>query len=91
MLYAKSLADADHEFPEKKLDLYKLESKPVVLFQAANLCREEGNARLKDQKASAALAKYEEGLYIIDKCREATERSKAANAFRFRGFHVSLR
>ena len=53
-------------------DLYKLESKPVVLFQAANLCREEGNARLKDGKASTALAKYEEGLYIIDKCREAS-------------------
>ena len=30
--------DSEHEFPEKKLDLYKLESKPVVLFQAANLC-----------------------------------------------------
>ena len=30
--------DSDHEFPEKKLDLYKLESKPVVLFQAATMC-----------------------------------------------------
>ena len=30
--------DSEHEFPEKKLDLYKLESKPIVLFQAANMC-----------------------------------------------------
>ena len=30
--------DSEHEFPEKKLDLYKLESKPVVLFQAATMC-----------------------------------------------------
>ncbi|CAK9025830.1 N-terminally processed] [Durusdinium trenchii] len=70
MLYAKSMADSEHEFPEKKLDLYKLESKPVVLFQAANMCKDEGNVRMKDGKHSAALAKYEEGLYIIDKCRE---------------------
>lgn len=33
-----SCKDSEHEFPEKKLDLYKLESKPVVLFQAANMC-----------------------------------------------------
>ena len=26
--------------------------------------------RLKDGKASGAVDKYEEGLYIIDKCRE---------------------
>eukprot|EP00434_Breviolum_minutum_P020292 symbB.v1.2.017895.t1/scaffold1392.1/size121922/2 len=70
MQYAKSMADSDHEFPEKKLDLYKLESKPVVLFQAATMCKEEGNVRLKDGKASGAVDKYEEGLYIIDKCRE---------------------
>ncbi|CAJ1344846.1 unnamed protein product [Effrenium voratum] len=70
MLYAKSLADSEHEYPEKKLDLYKLESKPVVLFQAASICKEEGTVRLKDGKHSAALDKYEEGLYIIDKCRE---------------------
>ena len=30
--------DSEHEFPEQKLDLYKLESKPVVLFQAASMC-----------------------------------------------------
>ena len=29
--------DSEHEFLEK-LDLYKLESKPIVLFQAANMC-----------------------------------------------------
>lgn len=70
MQYAKSMADSEHEFPEKKLDLYKLESKPIVLFQAANMCKDEGNVRLKDGKARAALGKYEEGLYIMDKCRE---------------------
>eukprot|EP00435_Cladocopium_sp_Y103_P015609 s2626_g3.t2 len=70
MQYAKSMADSEYEFPEKKLDLYKLESKPIVLFQAANMCKDEGNVRLKDGKASAALGKYEEGLYIVDKCRE---------------------
>ncbi|CAE7225705.1 PLOD1 [Symbiodinium pilosum] len=70
ILYAKAMADSEHEFPEQKLDLYKLESKPVVLFQAASLCKEEGNARLKEGKHSGALDKYDEGIYIIDKCRE---------------------
>lgn len=32
---------------------------------------------MKDGKHSAALAKYEEGLYIIDKCREAQPLSLA--------------
>jgi len=70
MLYAKAMADSEHEFPEQKLDLYKLESKPVVLFQAASMCKEEGNVRLKNGKHRGALDKYDEGIYIIDKCRE---------------------
>eukprot|EP00440_Ansanella_granifera_P017087 gb/GFBE01018561.1/.p1 GENE.gb/GFBE01018561.1/~~gb/GFBE01018561.1/.p1 ORF type:complete len:643 (+),score=180.65 gb/GFBE01018561.1/:1-1929(+) len=70
IMYAKAMADSEHEFPEKKLDLYKLESKPVVLFQAAGMCKDEGNERLKNGKYSGALDKYDEGLYIVDKCRE---------------------
>eukprot|EP00930_Biecheleria_cincta_P041490 TRINITY_DN28446_c0_g1_i1.p1 TRINITY_DN28446_c0_g1~~TRINITY_DN28446_c0_g1_i1.p1 ORF type:complete len:698 (+),score=127.33 TRINITY_DN28446_c0_g1_i1:174-2096(+) len=70
MKYAKAMAESEHEFPEKPLDLYKLESKPVVLFQAASLCKEEGNTRLKNDKPDGALDKYDEGLYIMDKCRE---------------------
>lgn len=68
--YALSMADSLYEVPEKPLDLYKIESKPIVLFQAAGLCKTEGNARLKNSNPTGALAKYEEGLYIMDKCRE---------------------
>eukprot|EP00439_Symbiodinium_sp_Y106_P017742 s7751_g2.t1 len=74
MLYAKAMADSEHEFPEQKLDLYKLESKPVVLFQAASMCLSpeayQTKVRLKNGKHRGALDKYDEGIYIIDKCRE---------------------
>mmetsp|Transcript_83829 Transcript_83829/g.241011 ORF Transcript_83829/g.241011 Transcript_83829/m.241011 type:complete len:639 (+) Transcript_83829:104-2020(+) len=68
--YAKAMADAEHEVPAKPLDLYKIESKPMVLFQAAELCKTDGNERLKKGNASGALDKYDEGVYIMDKCRE---------------------
>jgi len=70
MRYAEALADSPHEFPPKPLDLYKIESKPVVLFQAARMCKAEGNERLKAGNARGALDKYDEGLYIVDKCHE---------------------
>jgi len=68
--YAKAVGDADTEVPPKALDLYKMESKPVVLFQAAEMCRTEGNERLQKGNASGALDKYDEGTYVMDKCRE---------------------
>lgn len=68
--YAKAMGDAPSEVPEKPLDLYKMESKPLVLFQAAEMCKTEGNERLKKGNASGALNKYDEGIYILDKCRE---------------------
>jgi len=68
--YAKAMGDAEHEFPVKPLDLYKIESKPIVLFQAASICKSEGNERLKKNNPGGALDKYDEGLYIIDKCYE---------------------
>lgn len=68
--YAEALMDSPHEFPPKALDLYKIESKPMVLFQAANMCKQEGNERLQKGNPKGALDKYDEGLYIIDKCRE---------------------
>jgi len=53
-----------------KLDLYKIESKPMVLFQASDICKTEGNNRIQKGNASGSLDKYEEGLYIMDKCNE---------------------
>jgi len=70
MRYAEAMGDSLHEFPPQKLDLYKIESKPMVLFQAAGICKSDGNDRLKRGNASGALDKYEEGLYIMDKCSE---------------------
>lgn len=68
--YALAMADSEHELPEKPLDLYKIESKPVVLFQAAGICKQDGTERLKKQSLTGALDKYDEGIYILDKCRE---------------------
>eukprot|EP00405_Crypthecodinium_cohnii_P011128 CAMPEP_0206428846 /NCGR_PEP_ID=MMETSP0324_2-20121206/5901_1 /ASSEMBLY_ACC=CAM_ASM_000836 /TAXON_ID=2866 /ORGANISM="Crypthecodinium cohnii, Strain Seligo" /LENGTH=601 /DNA_ID=CAMNT_0053894439 /DNA_START=42 /DNA_END=1845 /DNA_ORIENTATION=- len=68
--YAKAMANADGEVPAKPLDLYKIEAKPMVLFQAAEICKSEGNERLKKGNAAGALTKYDEGLYIMDKCQE---------------------
>jgi len=70
MRYAEAMGDCPFEFPPKKLDLYKIESKPMVLFQAASMCKTEGNDRLKRENLRGALDKYDEGLYIMDKCRE---------------------
>lgn len=70
MRYAQAMGDSLHEFPPQKLDLYKIESKPMVLFQAAGLCKSEGNERIGRGNHGGALDKYEEGLYIMDKCRE---------------------
>ncbi|CAE8647246.1 unnamed protein product [Polarella glacialis] len=70
MKYALAMADSPHEFPEKALDLYKLESKPIVLFQAAGICKSDGNERLTKGNPSGALDKYDEGIYILDKCKE---------------------
>lgn len=70
MKYAVAMGDSPHEFPAKKLDLYKIESKPLVLFQAAGICKKDGNERLQKGNVHGALDKYEEGLYIMDKCRE---------------------
>lgn len=68
--YAKAMADEESEVPPKPLDLYKIESKPMVLFQAAEICKNEGSERLKNGNAPGALDKYDEGLYIMDKCKE---------------------
>jgi len=68
--FATAMGDSPHEFAPKKLDLYKIESKPMVLFQAASICKTEGNERMKKGNVSGALDKYDEGLYVMDKCRE---------------------
>jgi len=70
MRYAEAMGDSQHEFPPQKLDLYKIESKPMVLFQAAGICKTEGNERLQKGNTGGALDKYEEGIYIMDKCVE---------------------
>jgi hypothetical protein len=70
MKYAKAMLDVPHETPPKELDLFKIESKPMVLFQAAGICKAEGNELLKNGQAKRALEKYDEGREIIDKCRE---------------------
>merc|ERR1719215_729426 len=64
------MADTESEVPAKPLDLYGIESKPLVLFQAAEMCKSDGNERLKKGNASGAVDKYDEGLYIMDKCKE---------------------
>lgn len=68
--YAHAMAGSEDEYPPRPLDLYKIESKPVVLFQAAGICKTEGNARMKKESFESALDKYDEGVYIMLKCRE---------------------
>lgn len=68
--YAKAMGDQPAEVPEKPLELYKIESKPLVLFQAIEMCKAEGNERLRKGNAAGALSRYDEGIYILDKCRE---------------------
>jgi len=68
--YATAMTDAPHEYPEQKLDLHKIESKPMVLFQAAGIVKNEGNKRMREGNYQGALDKYEEGLYLMRKCLE---------------------
>jgi len=66
MKYAKAMIDTQHELPPKELDLHSIESRPMVLFQAAGICKFEGNLHMKTN-AERAMDRYEEGLYILDK------------------------
>ncbi|CAK0823869.1 unnamed protein product [Prorocentrum cordatum] len=68
--YAKAMANSPHEFPMKPLDMTSIECKPTVLREAGEICKAEGNERLKRDNFVGALDKYDEGLYIADKCRE---------------------
>lgn len=68
--YAKSLGDEPFEAQAKPLDLFKIECKPLTLFEAAGVCKEQGNSYLTDGKPRRALERYDEGLYIADKARE---------------------
>mmetsp|Transcript_10907 Transcript_10907/g.20491 ORF Transcript_10907/g.20491 Transcript_10907/m.20491 type:complete len:640 (+) Transcript_10907:124-2043(+) len=68
--FAKAMVNVSHETPPKELDLFKIESKPMVLFQAAGICKAEGNELLKSNQPQKALEKYDEGRYIVDKCQD---------------------
>jgi len=70
MRFAVAMGDSPFEAPEQRLNLYKMESKPMVLFQAAELCKASGTDRLNNGCSAGALDKYSEGIYIMDKCRE---------------------
>eukprot|EP00927_Polykrikos_kofoidii_P022502 TRINITY_DN20977_c0_g1_i1.p1 TRINITY_DN20977_c0_g1~~TRINITY_DN20977_c0_g1_i1.p1 ORF type:complete len:643 (-),score=113.55 TRINITY_DN20977_c0_g1_i1:291-2219(-) len=69
MEYAKATMSWSSEVPPEELDLSKIESKPMLLFQAAAICKAEGNVLLKSGDAKRALARYEEGLCICEKAR----------------------
>merc|ERR1719162_2740713 len=64
------MIDVEYETPPRELDLFKIESKPMVLFQAAGICKAQGNELLKNGQPQKALDKYDEGRYVMDKCRE---------------------
>eukprot|EP00747_Dinoflagellata_sp_TGD_P092530 gnl/TRDRNA2_/TRDRNA2_165440_c0_seq1.p1 gnl/TRDRNA2_/TRDRNA2_165440_c0~~gnl/TRDRNA2_/TRDRNA2_165440_c0_seq1.p1 ORF type:complete len:661 (+),score=173.06 gnl/TRDRNA2_/TRDRNA2_165440_c0_seq1:193-1983(+) len=67
--FAEAMIYNPYEPPKKELDLFKIESKPMVLFHAAGICKTEGNELLQENPKKA-LEKYEEGIYIVGKCRE---------------------
>lgn len=68
--YAKEMVGMTFEVPPSELELFKIESKPLVLFQAAGICKAEGNEYMKQGNAQKALEKYDEGTYIVDKVKE---------------------
>eukprot|EP00401_Gymnodinium_catenatum_P063694 CAMPEP_0117480590 /NCGR_PEP_ID=MMETSP0784-20121206/12468_1 /TAXON_ID=39447 /ORGANISM="" /LENGTH=636 /DNA_ID=CAMNT_0005275031 /DNA_START=37 /DNA_END=1947 /DNA_ORIENTATION=+ len=70
MRFAKASIGLNSEVPARELDLFKIESKPAVLFDAAGICKSEGNDLLKGGEPRKALDRYEEGLLVADKARE---------------------
>merc|ERR1719316_321523 len=54
--------------PKIKLDLLSGEFRPVHLMEVATVCKEEGNALLKESSKKAQRS-YDEGVEIMDKCR----------------------
>lgn len=70
MKSAQAMIGVEEETPAKELDLFKVEAKPMILFQAAGICKAQGNELLKNNQPRRALEKYDEGRYIMSKCRE---------------------
>ena len=70
LAFAKATAGCKFEAPPREVDIHKLDCNPSTLFQAAGICKAEGNELLKGSDAREALNKYEEGIRILDKATE---------------------
>lgn len=68
--YAKARLGSSHELPPQQLDLAKPDTRPGLMFVAAETCKEAGNELMRCKDAKGAMEKYEEGLYILSKVRD---------------------